>query len=432
MSSPPARAGRAGTALAVATAMVVAVLGPAGPTQAATAAAPDGGAQPQAVQDAPTTAACSADERGDVVDADSGAGASAPRADIVEQCLSYEDGVLVSVSVAEPTNPATDPNWRQATFVGWFLDVDGDGQGDFYVDYSLDRDGTLGARVLDVRDQGPDESPPVACGDVAATFDGTSYTAGPFPADCLDAPATVQPSVAVSFDVDGSDGPRYEDRAPEEGSFEGAVTPSDRVCADVLAAGFADRGDVAEVHRPAVDCLFARGITLGVARDGVQFFVPRAPITRGQFAAFVARTLADAGVALPEPRRPRFDDVPADHTFDEVVHRLAAAGILAGVSGDRFVPGAPIRRDQTASVLSRALVFATDLDGAQPDNPGAYFRDTEGNVHADNIDFGFEQGLVKGVESPSEAGRGLYAPAVDTQRQQMATVLHRFLTFVEG
>lgn len=434
MSSTHPSAWRTGTVLSVAVAMVAALVAPAaGASEATAPTAPDRSANRQAAQDTPTAARCFSDEAGDAiqVEPETDTAVSDARADIVEQCLSYEDRVVVSVKVAEPTNPATDPNWQQATFVGWFLDVDADGEGDFYVDYSLNRDGTLGARVLDVRDQGPDESPPVACDDVPASYDGAAYTAGPFRADCLDSPGSVEPSAGMSYDADGSDGPRYEDRAPDEGAFHDPVARGDELCAATLPAGFADRSDVAEVHRPGVDCLFARGITLGVERDGVRFFVPRAQITRGQFAAFVARAFQDAGVALPEPQSPRFDDVDEGHTFDEVIHRLAAAGILEGVTADRFVPGSPIRRDQTASVLSRAFAFATDAQ-AQPDNPGAYFRDTEGNVHSDNIDFGFEEGLVQGIEAPTESQRGVYAPAVNTQRQQMATVLFRFLTLLEG
>lgn len=431
MSSYPAHAWRAGTVLTVATAMVAAFLVPAAGATPAADTPRDASAERQALQDGSSAAACYSDAGDDAVNADTDEVVGDPRADIVEHCLSYEDRVLVSVQVAEPTNPETDPNWQQATFAGWFLDVDGDDEGDFYVDYSLNESGELGARVLDVREQDPDESPPVVCGDVAAIFDGTSYSAGPFPAECLESPDSVESSVAVSYDL-GPDGPRYEDRAPDEGAFPGSVAPSDGVCTDVLPARFADRTDVADVHRPAVDCLFARGITLGVERDGRRVFVPRAQITRAQFSAFVARTLIDAGVALPEPQRPRFDDVPDSHTFDEVVHRLAAAGILAGVTEDQFQPGEPIRRDQTASVLARAFVFATELESAQPDNPGAYFEDVEGNVHGDNIAFAFEQGLVQGIEAPTQGERGVYAPSVKTPRQQMATVLFRFLTHVEG
>lgn len=435
MSSTHPSAWRAGTALSVAVAMMVALLAPAaGASETRTATAPERNAGKQAVQDTPSAARCFSDDQGDAiqVDPETDTTVSDPRADIVEQCLSYESRVFVSAEVAEPTNPTTDANWRNATFVGWFLDVDDDDQGEFFVDYSLNRDGTLGARVLDVRNQGPDEAPPVACDNVPAGFDGTAYTAGPFPAECLDSPDSVEPSVAMSYDVDGSDGPRYQDRAPDQGDFPGPVTRSDRLCEDTLPARFADRDKVAEVHRPGVDCLFARSITLGVERDGVRFFVPRAQITRGQFAAFVARAFQDAGVALPEPQRPRFDDVDDGHTFDEVIHRLAAAGILEGVTADRFDPGSSIRRDQTASVLARAFAFATDTQ-AQPDNPGAYFRDVPStNVHSGNIAYGFEEGLVRGIEAPTETQRGVYAPSVNTQRQQMATVLFRFLKLLEG
>lgn len=65
---------------------------------------------------------------------------------------------------------------------------------------------------------------------------------------------------------------------------------------------FADRGRITPVHRPAVDRLCALGITAG--RDDGSFG-PAAGITRGQVAAFLARTLDVVAVegALPPAYR---------------------------------------------------------------------------------------------------------------------------------
>lgn len=435
MTSTHPGARRAAVAVAAALAMAVSLLQPAAAhaeqAPAAQDADADQDARAQTLQ-AGSGTECFADPSGDTLNEDTDEAEAFPRADLVEHCVSFEKGLTVSAEVADPTNPSSDPNWEQATFVGWFLDVDDDDRGDFFVDFSLNRDGALGARVLDVRgDEDDPGNAPVVCEQVLASFDGRTYTAGPFSTECLDGATSAAVSAGTSYDLGGPDGPRYSDAAPGAGDFSEALARDADACGS-LPAGFADRDEVAEVHRPGVDCLFARGITIGVLQEGRRFFVPRSNISRGQFAAFVARTFADVGVALPDPQRPRFGDVGEDHTFDEPIHQLAEAGILRGKTSQRFAPEESIRRDQTGSVLARAFAFAQGLEDRSPDNPGAYFRDTADNVHSDNIDFAFEEGLVKGVEAPSEAGPGRYAPDLPTQRQQKATVLHRFLTIVES
>lgn len=391
-------------------------------------AAHAGGAAQGDVHAQQTTArACFADPQGDVIDEDTDAAAASPQADIVEHCIGYEDALHLRVRVAAPTNPTTDPAWEEATFVGWFVDVDADGDGEYFVDYSLDLGGALTAEVVDIRTGAETH----ACS-TAATFDGTSYDAGPIPAACIGEPAAVSATVAVFYNAGGEGSPVHRDTAPNGGMFTPPVDRDEGVCTDPLPAPFADRDTIAPVHRLNVDCLFARGITLGViGADGLRHFQPRPSVTRGQFSAFTFRTLANSGVALPGPRQPRFADVPAGRVFDEEIHRLAAAGILRGYAGtNRFGPQDRIRRDQTASVLLRAVEHATGQPQA-PERPGAYFADTVGNFHAGNIDAAFEEGLVQGIRAPSPTQLGLYGPAGQTTRQQMASVLVRFLRNLE-
>lgn len=203
------------------------------------------------------------------------------------------------------------------------------------------------------------------------------------------------------------------------------------VCADVAPAPVVDRDRVAIVHRPAVDCLWSLGVLAGIpGADGQPRVRPRTVATRGQFAALLHRLLDDhLAVELPTPRRPRFSDVPAGHVFDEAVHALAAAGVVAGVGDQRFDPTRGVRRDEAASLVVRAVTFATGRTLVPAAGP--YFADVHTNPHRDAIDAGFEHRLVDGVRHPCGDGEGRFAPARSAERQQAATMLVRMLSRVD-
>lgn len=206
------------------------------------------------------------------------------------------------------------------------------------------------------------------------------------------------------------------DTAPEQ------TDAPDPACGDDLpAASFTDRDAIPQVHLPGVDCAAAHGIVQGFA-DGS--FGPALGLRRDQMAAFIARTLEAADVALPEPGEQRFADVAAGSTHDEAIHRLAAAGIVAGgpgeLSGDRYGPGRVIRRDQMASFLVRAGEYATDQQLTAGD--ANRFTDVpDGNVHSDRVATAAALELAAGYPD------GTYRPANQVRRDQMATFTARFL-----
>jgi hypothetical protein len=206
----------------------------------------------------------------------------------------------------------------------------------------------------------------------------------------------------------------------------------DGPCPDAPAAPFVDRDEIAPVHRDAVDCLWELGVTLGrVDEDGQRRFAPRARVTRGQLAAMAHRILEEAGHGdeLPPAHRPRFDDVPPDHTFDEQIHVLAETGIVRGSDATTFAPATAVRRDQTASVLRRAAEWTSGQRLTV--QAGPYFGDLRDNVHRDSIEIAFEHGIVMGTREPCGDGGGTYSPGGDAQRQQVATVLVRALEAFE-
>lgn len=212
----------------------------------------------------------------------------------------------------------------------------------------------------------------------------------------------------------------------------GAAEAGDR-CADAPAAPFTDRNAISGVHRFPADCLHHLGIIRGRQdEDGQLRFVPREAITRGQFAGMLHRLLTelDAADDLPPPRRPRFPDVPAGHTFDHEIHTLAAAGIVEGRRAGTFAPGSAVRRDQTASLVMRTAGWFGGSDVRAVDGP--YYADLDGNVHRDAIEASFEYGILEGTHRPCGDGGGWFAPSRSAQRQQAASLFVRSLTAFEA
>jgi hypothetical protein len=117
-----------------------------------------------------------------------------------------------------------------------------------------------------------------------------------------------------------------------------------------LAAGAGDpfSDDDGSVFEADVEALAAAGITSGC---GPGSFCPEDPVTRGQMAAFLVRSLdliAPAGDGFVD------DDTSV---FEADIEALAAAGITRGCNppvNDRFCPDDPVTRGQMAAFLVRA------------------------------------------------------------------------------
>lgn len=116
--------------------------------------------------------ACFTDPTDDVVDLDN---AEAPidedRADIVDFCATVgATEVVLTAAVATPTDPATDTNWTGLTTLGWFLDADGDDNGDFFALIKIED----GAPIAQVNDRSTE--PATKLCDAVYGFDGTTLS----------------------------------------------------------------------------------------------------------------------------------------------------------------------------------------------------------------------------------------------------------------
>jgi GH43 family beta-xylosidase len=189
--------------------------------------------------------------------------------------------------------------------------------------------------------------------------------------------------------------------------------PPDRVPED----GFGDVPD-GNVHESAIDCVAWWQVTTGSNGQ----YLPSAGVTRGQMASFLARAILNSGGDLPAPRKDAFRDDDGT-THEENINRLAAAGIVNGLSADSYGPSAPVTRAQMATFLVRTVRHRT---GQELSSATDWFYD-DGGTHEPNINAAAEAGLATGT------GGGAYSPGVTVRRDQMASFLSRMLElFVEA
>ncbi len=120
--------------------------------------------------------------------------------------------------------------------------------------------------------------------------------------------------------------------------------------ADELPPGGTFTDDNGNTHEGYIEALAAAGITTGC---GAAVYCPAAAVTRGQMASFLARALG-----LPDASSDWFsDDNTSTHQAN--INKIADAGITLGFPDGTFAPEDPVSRDQMASFLARALPALT-------------------------------------------------------------------------
>jgi glycosyl hydrolase family 18 (putative chitinase)/S-layer family protein len=147
------------------------------------------------------------------------------------------------------------------------------------------------------------------------------------------------------------------------------------------------------------------GITTGC---GGGRFCPTDPVARDQMASFLTRALD-----LPAATGDYFTD-DAGNFHEAAINSVAEAGISIGCSDGLFCPTDPVRRDQMASFLARAL--------ALPDATEDFFTDDDGSDHEADINRVAAAGITLGCGDGTR-----FCPASLVSREQMAAFLHRAL-----
>jgi hypothetical protein len=160
-----------------------------------------------------------------------------------------------------------------------------------------------------------------------------------------------------------------------------------------------------------------------VGGTAVDAFSPTAPVRRDQMASIVARAITVAGGALPAPDRGRFRDVDDGNRHRDAIERLAVAGVVEGRGDGRFDPAGRVPRGQMTAFLIRAL---THLRGEEPTPAPDAFTDDDGHPHETTIDQAAAAGLVAG----RSAGR--FVPDAVTDRAETATFITRWVAADRG
>lgn len=177
-------------------------------------------------------------------------------------------------------------------------------------------------------------------------------------------------------------------------------TPGGGVCTD----SFTDTGS--SIFADDICWLAGEGITKGCTADNTRF-CPKNTVTRAQMASFLARAFGLAPVASGP-----FTDISGS-VHAGSINAVYQAGITLGCTPTEFCPNDPVRRDQMASFLARALKLSPVGSGP--------FTDTSRTVHAGNINAIYVAGVTRGCAANQ------YCPADPVPREQMAAFLRRAL-----
>lgn len=315
---------------------------------------------------------CFTDPQGDTQRlSDDTAAPNRPRADILEHCVNFGPSLSLTVLVAEPTDPDEDGNWDGATFVGWFIDIDADGEGDFFVDYSLSRDRDLQTTVQDIREDTPSTtcSHPAAFTGERDAEDGR-YAAVLIRPECVGGADEVRVSARMFYDHsgEGDESRTFYDTAPGGAAFTPAVDQRDRAegrlagrermetSTEISEHQFPDGADVLYLARQD---LFADAVAGGVLSDGPILLVPRCGTVAGFTREEVERVDPDQVIALGGPLA-ICDETLEEAAGDRPTDRLAGfdrIGTSIEISKREFPD------DARFVFLARADVFADAVTG---------------------------------------------------------------------
>ena len=182
------------------------------------------------------------DPAGDVVDINDNPIAE-PRADITSASADYsQDEIAFTLRVAQPTNPATDPNWvGGASVVGWALDTDGDGNIDYQI--ILTRGGAaIAAGVTDLADP-----PNFLCQTRSAMYTSALVYAATIDPACVGNPSSARWGAMALYDTNPADAnsPIAIDLAPDAAPDAG---PIQNPAAPQVGSGYWMLGSTGEVY----------------------------------------------------------------------------------------------------------------------------------------------------------------------------------------
>lgn len=147
-----------------------------------------------------------------------------------------------------------------------------------------------------------------------------------------------------------------------------------------LAAGTFDDDD-GNTHEAMIELIAARGITEGCNAAG-NLYCPERTVNRGQMASFLVRALEDQGIPIPSDVDDAFDDDDGT-THEDNINVLAAMGVVTGGTDGRYRPNASVTRGQMALFLHRAFSLPDATGDRFSDVPEIYRNEANALAEAE-------------------------------------------------
>jgi len=164
------------------------------------------------------------------------------------------------------------------------------------------------------------------------------------------------------------------------------VSPTDATgAAQELPPGGSFFDDDGNVHEPQIEAIAAAGITQGCSPTVDDLYCPARAVTRGEMAAFIVRAVQ---LEARVPDRFIDDDLSI---FEDDIEKLAAAGITLGCNpptNDRFCPDRRVTRGEMAALLVRAFGYLEPSPGRFADDDHSIFEDDIEKLAAAGITLG--------------------------------------------
>jgi hypothetical protein len=148
-------------------------------------------------------------------------------------------------------------------------------------------------------------------------------------------------------------------------------------------------------------------------------FEPNAKVTRAQFVTLLARALKLHKTTVGN----QFTDIPVNSWYADSVNAAYEAKIVNGVDDGKFGPNDLITREQMATLLVKAYLYASGKQLPMPAvNDGIPFTDAAdiSDWAKENVKISSDLGLMVGVN-------GAFNPAAPATRAQSAAVIYRLL-----
>ncbi|SFF07795.1 Alpha-tubulin suppressor [Paenibacillus algorifonticola] len=208
--------------------------------------------------------------------------------------------------------------------------------------------------------------------------------------------------------------------ARNNGSKEAVMrTPHQSIYAVIRTDGpsFADmQGHWAKAE---VEQLAARFIVNGISAER---FAPNDSITRAEFASLLVRSM---GISLEHDSAYKgFTDIASTAWYASEVEAAVRAGLVQGLTSERFGPNERISREQMAVMIARALTIVSK-DGTEPVDSGAQVAFADKDLISPWAETAVAEtakaGIITGMDGQA------FAPKDSATRAQAAVMLNRFL-----